>query len=60
MYSFSWIIKLNHLRGKYVLCYSLVKMKVIRVYYFLLINPYKFMTVYSLFPSSLEDIKDHV
>ena len=39
-------------------CYSLLDMKVIRVYCFLLINPYKFMSGCLYFPRNLEDIKD--
>ena len=35
-------------------------MKVIWVYYLLLINHYKFMSAYLYFPYNLNDIKDYI
>ena len=40
-------------------CYSLLNMKVIWLYYLVLINPFKFMSGYLNFPNNLKDIKDH-
>ena len=39
-------------------CHSLLNMKVILLYYLVLINPYKFMSGYLYFPNNLKDIKD--
>ena len=42
-------------------CYSLLNIKVIRLHYFVLINPYKFMISYLYFPNNLmKDIKYHI
>ena len=41
-------------------CYSLLNMKVIWLYYLVLINPYKFMSGYLYFPSDLKYKKDHM
>ena len=35
-------------------------MKVIWLYYLVLINPFKFMSGYLYFPNNLKDIKDYV
>ena len=40
-------------------CYSLLSIKVIWLYYLVLINPYQFMSEYLYFPNNLKDIKDH-
>ena len=41
-------------------CYFSLNMKVIRIYYLLLINPCKFSSGYLYFPQNLEDIKDPI
>ena len=41
-------------------CYSLLNMKVIWLYYLVLINRYKFMSGYLYFPNNLKDIEEHI
>ena len=41
-------------------CYSLRNMKVIWLYYLVLINHYKFINGHLYFPNNLKDIKDHI
>ena len=41
-------------------CYSLLNMKVIWLYYLVLINRYKFMSGYLYFPNNLKDIEDRI
>ena len=41
-------------------CYSLLSIKVIWFYYLVLINPFKFMSVYLYFPNNLKDEKDDI
>ena len=41
-------------------CYSLLSIKVIGFYYLVLINPFKFMSVYLYFPNNLKDEKDDI
>ena len=35
-------------------------MKAILVYYFVLINPHKFMSGYLYFPNNLKEVKDNI
>ena len=52
------ILKLSYLRGGYMFpCYSLLGMKVIWVYYLLLIDPCTFTSGFLNFPINLQDIK---
>ena len=53
-------MKPRHLRGEYVFMLFLTNMKVIWIYYLLLINAYKFMSGYLYSPNNLKDIKDHI
>ena len=41
-------------------CYSLLNMKVIWLYYFVLINPYEFVSGYLYFLNNLKNIKDDI
>ena len=41
-------------------CYSLLNIKVIWLYYLVLINRYKFVSGYLYFPNNLKDIRDHM
>ena len=41
-------------------CYFLLTIKVIWLYYLVLINRHKFMSGYLYFVNNLKDIKDHI
>ena len=41
-------------------CYSLLNMKLTWLYYLVLVNTYKFMSVYLHFPNNLKYVKDHM
>ena len=51
--------KIKYLESMF-LRYSLLNMKVIWVYYLLLINPYRFMSGCLRFPKNIEDMKDRL